>query len=176
MLKILTLTLTVILTLVIEVSTASAQPKDSPPISPLVIRMPIYDKWSLTIVSNGKQTTSLVVYEWSGFLNTTRGTIAIEDCDKVAGAIKAAADAVQSGKPIGVEQFGNVSIGIGSNPEGHKSVMIRGGERALLFTSPIEQYLPPEEAKKFALSLHAVPGAHVRLMSSIDFKAIWKTK
>jgi len=174
MLKALMFSLAVILQLAFGMSTALAQ--DSLPISPLVIRMLVSDMWFLSITSTGEKTTSMVVYEVSGLLNTTRATIAVKECDKVAGAIEAAADAVQGGKPIGVVQFGDLHIGIKSNPEGHKSVTLSGGEKGLMFTSPLEQFFTPVEAKRFAKSLRAVPGIEARLMSHINFAAIWKSR
>jgi len=174
MLKALKFSLAVILQLALGMSTALAQ--DSLPINPLTIRMNIGDTWFLTITSTGEKTTSLVVYEVSGFLNTTRASIAVKDCGKVADAIEAAANAVQGGKPIEVEQFDDIRIGIKSSPDGHKSVTISGREKSQLFASPLEQSLTPDEAKKFAKSLRAVPKIDARLMSHIDFAAIWKTR
>lgn len=156
------------------VSTASGQ--DSAPINPLAIRMQISDLWFLTITSNGQKTNSAVVYDSAGFLNKTRASVSINDCNRMAEAIEVAADAVEKGALIEPRQLGDIRISIGKDTEGHGAVKLSGGEKGLLFTSPLEQLVPPEEARKFAQSLRAVPGIHARLMSSIDFAAIWRKK
>lgn len=164
---------------------ASGQPKESPPTRPVVITTGLSHGWELIISVDAKTTTSRVQYHSSAVLSSTRASISVKDCPRMAEAIEAAAKAVQSDKRFENDRVGDVTISIGvadvyvagkdgkTALEKRKVVMLGGGETGL-FTDPLKMNLIPEEAAKFAKSLQAAPGIYERLKSSINFDAIWK--
>jgi hypothetical protein len=172
--KLLFFTLPVIISLTLGAGSAAGE--SAAPDNPLEIKTRLENGWELSITSSAKETTSEVGYHSSSLLNSINASVPINDCSKMANAIDAAVVAIKAGKSIPNERFGDATISIAGS-EGHKVVTISTTlPEFAMFSSALEQNLPPEEASKFAKSLRAVPLIYDRLMSSIDFAGIWKTQ
>lgn len=171
--KLLGFTLLVILGLVLGTEVAAGQ--SSAPAKPIVIKTELESGWQLLIYSTAELTNATVTYHASGFLNSTDASVPVNDCSQMANAVEAAVAVLTSDKKIAEERFGDVTVGIGVD-EGHKVVTITGRIPLGMFSSPLMQKLPVAEASQFAQSLRAAPLIHARLMSAIDFGAIWKTR
>jgi len=181
--KVLTCLLAVALSIALSGATAHGEPKESPPSDPVVIKTSIGFGWELTIVADAKTNSSRVGYSSSGFLESTRASISVKDCARLAEAIEDAAKAVKNDKRYESDKVGDVTVSVGEievigkdkQKEKKKVVQLGGGETGL-FSKPLAMNLSVEEAGKFAASLRRVPGVHARLKAAIDFDAMWKEK
>lgn len=166
---------------------ARAQTKDIPPLGPVVIKTDLSHGWFLEIVVEATTTTSRVRYSSQAFLESTRASIGVKDCDRMAEALESAAAAVRKNQRFEGERYGDVGITIGDGKVGvvgkdgkytteeRKVVIVRGGETGL-FSKALEMNLIPEEAERFAKSLRAAPGVHARIKATADFDGMFKAK
>jgi len=168
-------------------TSAGAQNKDAPPTSNVVLTTSLYGGVFLQAVSDANATSFSVQIDQSAFLNSRRTSIAIDDCDRVAGFIEAAALAVRNTNKFEMRGVGTLSIATGIakvgvvgkdgkfKEEERNVVMLTAGQTGF-FASKVEMNLVPEEAEKLAKALHVAPRIAARLKSSINFEAIHQAK
>jgi hypothetical protein len=188
-----TLSLAMALCITAGGSHAFSQSRDTAPINPVAINTELIDGWRIEIIADAKTTTTRLSYSWSALLKSTRASIAIKDCGRVAEAIDEAATAVRNGKRFENEEFGHLMITTGTGKvtvtdkdggylkdkdgntlqEDRQVVIIHGGESGM-FTEPYHREVLPDDAAKFARALRKAPGIAARLKSAIDLDAIWK--